>query len=42
MVENLLTEGEGGQESQIFQLAQHIDADQRVEISRMKRLLANL
>jgi uncharacterized protein (DUF305 family) len=40
MVEQLLTEGFGGQESQVFQLAQHIDADQRVEISRMKSLLA--
>lgn len=40
MVEQLLTEGSGGQESQVFQLAQHIDADQRVEISRMKSLLA--
>ena len=40
MVEELLTGGEGGQESQIFQLAQHIDSDQRVEISRMKQLLA--
>lgn len=39
MVEELLTKGEGGQEPQVFQLAQHIDADQRVEISRMKRLL---
>jgi uncharacterized protein (DUF305 family) len=42
MVEELLTKGEGGQEPEIFQLAQHIDADQRVEISRMKRLLAEL
>jgi uncharacterized protein (DUF305 family) len=41
MVEDLLTGGEGGQESQVFQLAQHIDADQRVEISRMKRLLTD-
>ena len=39
MVERLLTEGFGGQEPQVFQLAQHIDADQRVEISRMKSLL---
>lgn len=42
MVEELLTGGEGGQEPQVFQLAQHIDADQRVEISRMKRLLADM
>jgi uncharacterized protein (DUF305 family) len=40
MVEELLTGGEGGQETDIFQLAQHIDSDQRVEISRMKQLLA--
>lgn len=42
MVEELLTDGRGGQEPQIFQLAQHIDADQRVEISRMRRLLTEL
>lgn len=41
MVEELLTGGEGGQETQVFQLAQHIDSDQRVEISRMKQLLAD-
>jgi uncharacterized protein (DUF305 family) len=40
MVEDLLTGGEGAQETQIFQIAQHIDSDQRVEISRMKQLLA--
>ncbi|MBD0322808.1 MAG: DUF305 domain-containing protein [Aldersonia sp.] len=42
MVEELLTSGEGAQNPQVFQLAQHIDADQRVEIARMKRLLADL
>jgi uncharacterized protein (DUF305 family) len=42
MVEQLLTAGEGGQEPQIFQLARHVDADQRVEISRMKRVVAEL
>ena len=42
MVEELLAAGEGGQEPQVFQLAQHIDADQRVEISRMKQLLTEL
>ena len=26
----------------VFQLAQHIDSDQRVEIARMKALLAEL
>ena len=32
MVNNLLTGGEGGQEPGIFQLAQHIDSDQRIEM----------
>lgn len=41
MVEELLS-GEGGQEPEVFQLARHIDADQRVEIARMRRLLAEL
>jgi len=41
MVEQLLGGGQGGQESQVFQLAQHMDSDQRVEISRMKSLLAS-
>lgn len=41
MVDELLS-GDGGQESELFQLASHIDGDQRVEISRMKRLLAEL
>ena len=40
MVEQLLGGGRGGQESQVFQLAQDMDSDQRVEISRMKRELA--
>ena len=42
MVETLLTGGAGGQEPQIFQMAQHMDADQRVEISRMTSLLTGL
>ena len=42
MVEQLLTEGFGGQESQLFQLAQHIELDQQVEIARMKRVLTEL
>jgi uncharacterized protein (DUF305 family) len=41
MVDMLLT-GEGGQEPGLNQLANHIDADQRVEIARMKRLLAEM
>jgi uncharacterized protein (DUF305 family) len=39
MVEQLLTEGLGGQESEVFQLAQHIESDQTIEISRMKTML---
>jgi uncharacterized protein (DUF305 family) len=42
MVEQLLTEGFGGQEPQLFQLAQHIELDQQVEIARMKRVLTEL
>lgn len=42
MVEQLLTEGLGGQEPQVFQLAQHVESDQQVEIARMKSLLAEL
>ncbi len=42
MVEQLLTSGSGGQESQVFQLAQHIASDQRVEIARMRRMLLSL
>jgi uncharacterized protein (DUF305 family) len=41
MVANLLSgEGGGGQEPGVFQLAQHIDSDQSIEIARMKSLLA--
>jgi uncharacterized protein (DUF305 family) len=42
MVNKLLTGGEGGQEPGIFQLAQHIDSDQRIEIARMNNLLRQL
>ncbi|SDU71182.1 DUF305 domain-containing protein [Jiangella alkaliphila] len=42
MVGELLTAGEGGQESALFQLAQHIDSDQGIEIARMKSLLAEI
>lgn len=42
MVESLLTEGEGGQESEVFQLAGHIGSDQQVEIAAMKRKLVEL
>jgi uncharacterized protein (DUF305 family) len=40
MVGQLLAGG-GGQETEVFQLAQHIESDQLVEISRMKRMLAD-
>lgn len=42
MVGELLSGGEGGQESALFQLAQHIDSDQSIEIARMKSLLAEI
>ncbi len=42
MVSELLSGGEGGQESALFQLAQHIDSDQSIEIARMKSLLAEI
>ena len=41
MVADLLAGG-GGQEPHIFQLAQHIDSDQSIEIARMNDLLAEL
>lgn len=40
MVGQLLTGG-GGQETEVFQLAQHIESDQLVEISRINRMLAD-
>jgi uncharacterized protein (DUF305 family) len=42
MVEELLTAGFGGQEPQVFQLAQNVEIDQQVEIARMKSVLAEL
>jgi uncharacterized protein (DUF305 family) len=41
MVADLFS-ADGGQEPGMYQLAQHIDADQRIEISRMNGLLAAL
>ena len=38
----LLTGGEGGPESHVFQLAQSIGTDQQGEISRMKSVLAEI
>jgi uncharacterized protein (DUF305 family) len=41
MVADLLSgEGGNGQEPELFQLAQHIDSEQSIEIARMKSLLA--
>jgi uncharacterized protein (DUF305 family) len=42
MVAELLSSDDGGQESDVFRLAQHIDSDQNVEIARMKSLLAEI
>jgi uncharacterized protein (DUF305 family) len=42
MVAELLSGDEGGQASDVFQLAQHIDSDQSIEIARMKSLLAEI
>ncbi|MER6828407.1 DUF305 domain-containing protein [Streptosporangium sp. NPDC000563] len=41
MVEKLFADG-GGQETEIFTYASHVDADQRIEIDRMQKLLAQL
>jgi len=41
MVETLLTGGDGGQESEVFQLASHIGTDQQVEIAAMKERLGS-
>ena len=42
MVAELFSSSDGGQVPEIFQLAQHIDSDQRIEISRMTGMLAQL
>ncbi|RYB95334.1 DUF305 domain-containing protein [Nocardioides oleivorans] len=42
MVQDLMEGGEGGQETTIFQLANHIGSDQAVEIAAMKRRLKAL
>jgi uncharacterized protein (DUF305 family) len=38
MVRQLFAAG-GGQESEMFQFASHVDGDQRIEITRMYRML---
>lgn len=40
MVENLFASDNAGQEGEIFQFAAHVAGDQRVEIERMRRMLA--
>jgi uncharacterized protein (DUF305 family) len=40
MVEQLFAIDGAGQETEIFQFASHVDSDQRMEITRMRRVLA--
>jgi uncharacterized protein (DUF305 family) len=40
MVEELFAIDGAGQETEIFQFASHVDSDQRMEIMRMQRMLA--
>jgi uncharacterized protein (DUF305 family) len=42
MVEELFASEAGGQESETFGFASHVDSDQRIEILRMRRLLNQL
>lgn len=42
MVQDLFTARGGGQESEIFQFASHVDADQTAEIERMQGILQSL
>lgn len=42
MVRDLFTARGGGQESEIFQFASHVDADQTAEIERMRGILESL
>ena len=42
MVEELLAHEGAAQDTDIFQFASHVDADQRIEIARMRRMLAEL
>jgi len=42
MVNDLFNSSGAAQESEIFQFASHVDADQRMEISRMQGLLDNM
>jgi uncharacterized protein (DUF305 family) len=40
MVQELFNSAEGGQEGEVFQFASHVDSDQRIEIDRMRGMLA--
>jgi len=42
MVRELFASPAGGQEAEIFQFASDVDADQQMEITRMRRMLAEL
>jgi uncharacterized protein (DUF305 family) len=39
MVRDLLATAGAGREPEIYQFATHVDADQRAEIARMRRML---
>jgi uncharacterized protein (DUF305 family) len=40
MIAELFESEDGGQDSEVFQMASHMDSDQRIEIARMYRMLA--
>jgi uncharacterized protein (DUF305 family) len=40
MVRELFSSAQGGQEGEVFQFASHVDSDQRIEIDRMRGMLA--
>jgi uncharacterized protein (DUF305 family) len=42
MVTDLFKAPEGGQEPELYQFAAHVEADQQMEIERMRRLLVTL
>jgi uncharacterized protein (DUF305 family) len=42
MVHELFASPEGGQEGEVYQFAAHVDSDQRIEIERMRMMLARV
>jgi uncharacterized protein (DUF305 family) len=40
MVDELFSSPLGGQEGEIYNFASHVDSDQRIEIDRMRQMLA--